>query len=182
MLISTHDQRSIIFPVIVTVLSDKTTSSAQMPTLLAMAITLILLLFSQKLTSQIIWNWQWWIKIRWWPSQMFVIYILRDLYVMGLQILIAWVINCSHVYEMTGSHCDISLSNMSPGNKGCLSIFHVDPERLQLEMLHERQLTSILWRSPNPWSLAWLCLQQKQSSLVMFFGVRKVDTSLIFFA
>ena len=32
---------------------------------------------------------------------------------MGLQILIACVKNCSHVYEMTGSHCDISLSNVS---------------------------------------------------------------------
>ena len=95
-----------------------------------------------------------------WPSQMFVIYILRDLNVMGLKILIAWVINCSHVYEMTGSHCDISLSNVSTGNKVYISIWHVDPERFQLGMLHDWQLASILWRSPNPWSLVWLCLQQ----------------------
>ena len=98
-------------------------------------------------------------KIWWWPSQMFVIYILRDSNVMGLQILMAWVINCSHFHEMTGSHCDISLSNVSPGNKGCLSIWHVDPERLQLGMLHDWHLASILRRSPNPGSLAWLCLQ-----------------------
>ena len=69
-----------------------------------------------------------------------MIYILRDLNVMGLQILKAWVINCSRVYEKTGSHCDISLSNVSPGNKGCLSIWHEDPERLQLGMLHDWQL------------------------------------------
>ena len=30
---------------------------------------------------------------------------------MGLQIVIAWVINCLHVYETTPSRCDISLSN-----------------------------------------------------------------------
>ena len=47
MLISTQDQRSITLPVIVTVLSV-TTSRAQMPTLLAMVITLILLLLPQK--------------------------------------------------------------------------------------------------------------------------------------
>ena len=75
---------------------------------------------------------------------MFMIYILGDLNIMGLQILIEWFINCSHVYEMPGSHCDISLSNVSPGNKGCLSIWHVDPERLQLGMLHDWQLASIL--------------------------------------
>ena len=88
--------------------------------------------------------------------ELFVIYILRDLNVMGLQILIAWVINCSRVYEKTGSHCDISLSNASPGNKGCLSIWHEDPERLQLGMLHDWQL------APGDG-----------------FGVRKVDTTLI---
>ena len=56
-----QDQQSIIFPVVVTLLSDTTTSSAQMPTLLAKVITLIPLLLQQKLIDQwkIIWNWQW---------------------------------------------------------------------------------------------------------------------------
>ena len=142
-------------------------------------------------------------QIRWWPSQMFMIYILRDFNVMGLQIVIAWGINCSHVYEMIQSRCDISLSNVSPGNKGCLSIWHVDPQRLQLGMLHDWQLASILWRNPNPWSLAWLACSKIRMVVAMygscyhiesmpfemnnflvipgdvFFDGGKVDTSLI---
>ena len=94
------------------------------------------------------------------PSQMFMIYISRVLNVMGLQIVKAWVINCSHVYGTTPSRCDIRLSNMSPGNKGCLSIRYVDPERLQLGLLHDWQFAFILWWSPKTWSLAWLCRQQ----------------------
>ena len=39
-------------------------------------------------------------------------------------------------------------------------IWHVDPEISQLGMFHDWQLASILWRSPYPWYLAWLCLQQ----------------------
>ena len=70
-----------------------------------------------------------------WPSQMYVIYTLRDLNVMGLQILMAWVIKWSHVYETTPNSCEISLSNVSPGNKGCRSIWHVDLERSQLGIL-----------------------------------------------
>ena len=33
-------------------------------------------------------------------------------------------------------------------------------QRSQLGMLPDWQLVSILWRSQNPWFLAWLCLQQ----------------------
>ena len=95
-----------------------------------------------------------------WPSQMFMIHILRDLNVMGLQIVIAWVINCSQVYETTPRRCDITVSNVSLGNKGCHFIWHVDPERSQLGMLHDLELVSILGRRPNPCFLAWLCLQQ----------------------
>ena len=49
----TQDQQSVTFPVIVTLLSDTTTSSAQMPILLAMVITLIPLLLqvSERLTG-----------------------------------------------------------------------------------------------------------------------------------
>ena len=57
-------------------------------------------------------------------------YKLRDLNVMSLQIVIAWVINCSHVYEMTPRRCDIRVSNVSL--------------RSQLGMLHDWQLVSIL--------------------------------------
>ena len=81
---------------------------------------------------------------------MFVIYILRDLNVMCLEIIITSAINCTHVYETTPSLCDISLSNVSPGNIGCLYIWHVNRERSQLGMLHDWQLASIIWRSPNP--------------------------------
>ena len=62
-------------------------------------------------------------------------------------------------YETTPSCCDISLSNVIPGNKGCFFIWHVDPEISQLGMFHDWQLASILWRSRYPWSLAWqICI------------------------
>ena len=67
---------------------------------------------------------------------------------MSLQIVIVWVINCSHVYEMTQRHCDISVSNVSLGNKDCHFTWHVNPERSQLGMLHDWQLVSILQEAP----------------------------------
>ena len=68
--------------------------------------------------------------------------------------------HCSHVYEMTPRNCNISVSIVSLGNKGCHFIWHVDPERSQLVLLHDWQPVSILRRSPKPCFLAWLCLQQ----------------------
>ena len=119
----TQDQRSIIFPVIVTLLSDTTTSniagdgdhtnSAVAP---AKAyrwvkdyLELTMVNQNQAVTLSDVHD-----------------YKLRDLNVMNLQIVIAQ--NCSHVYKTTPRPCDIRVSYVSLGNKGCHFIWHVDPE------------------------------------------------------